>query len=179
MQPIILLGIVAAGAIAMSSGFLAPAIENIWVQSLGVGAADLASPVDHVAVDLDVGPSLVDPDASIVGDEYFKNAVLSCSWHIGTDDLAVVMDPDGQPNSGDEILEEDINEVICKITDADSKAIAECGITYPSTLGIDYPFSQHQECVPDEAFPGALDIDNVEDVRIVVRGANPTEGQIP
>lgn len=168
MQPIILLGIVAAGAIAMSSGFLAPEIANVWVQNLGVGNADLDTPVDHVAVDLDVGPTLVDPDEiPNNGDEFWKNAVNECSWHIGIDDL----------NTDGAMPETDIEEVICKITDIADNAIAECGMEYPETDAAepDYPFSEHQECVPNEAYDGALELDNVHDVRVVVRGANPTQ----
>ncbi|MGI0056837.1 MAG: hypothetical protein ACREAK_05630 [Nitrosarchaeum sp.] len=161
MQPIILLAIVAVGAIAIGSGFLAPQIGNIIVQNIGVGDADLATPVDTVRVDLDVAPILNINDPNTPFDNYFDNKVVECSWHIGIEDL--VND------------ETDINEVICKITDADNNAIAECNVIYPTTIDTDYPFSQHQFCNNlVEAYPGALLIDNVEDVRIVVRGDNPT-----
>ena len=168
MQPIILLAIVAVGAVAISSGFLAPEIENIIVQNIGVGDADLATPVDTVRVDLDVAPIInLGADLQDPNDNYFDNKVVECSWHIGTEDLV-----------GDET---DINEVICKITDIDNNAIAECSTTYTPTFNpitgaanIDYPFSSHEFCFPVEAYDGALLIDNVGDVRIVVRGDNPT-----
>ena len=209
MQPIILLGIIAVGAAALGTGFLAPQIGMVWVQTIGVGDADLFTPVDHVAVDLDVAaienlgangiqdvngclPNTTGPTAC---DDTFDNKVVECSWHIGTDDLAI--NTMGTPDPSDDKTEVDIEEVICKITGMNAQgvpnhlAIAECSKLYPSlvddvpttplVLESDYPFSSHQAChVGDtvgplvEAFPGALLIDNVGDVRIVVRGANPT-----
>lgn len=199
MQPIILLGIMAVGAAALSTGFLAPEIENIWVQNIGVGEADLFQPVDHVAVDLDVqaienfGPNGQDDAADCAPncDDYFDNKVVECSWHIGTDDLAT--NDMGTQDESDDMTETDIEEVICKITDENGNAIAECGITYPQTVDditgeslVDYPFSDHQKCGPEgdanpflEAYEGALLIDNVEDVKIVVRGENPAIQGIP
>ena len=182
MQPIILLGIIAVGAAALGTGFLAPEIANVWVQNIGVGDADLFTPVNHVAVDLDVAPIINQgPNPTILTDNYFDNKVVECSWHIGIDDLAT--NDMGTPDDPtDDMTETDIEEVICKITDANDNAIAECSKLYPDTPANepDYPFSQHQACNEQngnplvEAYPGALLIDNVEDVRIVVRGSNPT-----
>src|SRR3972149_7247105 len=88
MKPIILLGIMAVIGIFASTGFLAPEIANVWVQNIGVGDADLFTPVDHVAVDLDVAPIINIGNPSIPNDNYFDNKVVECSWHIGVDDLA-------------------------------------------------------------------------------------------
>jgi len=204
MQPIILLGIIAAGAAALGTGFLAPQIDMIWVQTIGVGDADLFTPVNHVAVDLDVNavenlglngiqdingciPNTTGPNAC---DDTFDNKFVECSWHIGVNDLAI--NTMGTTNPADDMQETDIQEVICKLTGMDAQgnpnhlAVAECNKNYPSNiddnpttpeLESDYPFSGHEFCTltaADEAFPGALLIDNVGDVRIVVRGANPT-----
>jgi len=170
MQPLILLAIVAVGAVALGTGFLAPIIPNMTVQNIGVGDKDLLTPLSNVKVDLDVEATLVNPDAdttNLPGDEFYKNAITECSWHIGLGDLA----------NG----ETDIEEVICKITgeatnDQDNVAIGECNKEYPESGAgePDYPFSSHEFCTPVEAYPGAMDIDNVGDVRIVVRGSNPT-----
>ena len=182
MQPIILLAIVAVGAIALGSGFLFPTFD-INVQNVGVGDADLASPIDPeegvVDVDIDIDATFNDnATPELLTDDYFDNKVTECSWHIGVNDLAVG--------------ETDITEVICKITGVDGQgvpngvAIAECneyyGPTFDTNPGptfgdalVDYPFSEHEFCEPDEAYDGALLIDNVGDVRIVVRGDNPTK----
>src|SRR3990172_3748910 len=126
MQPIILLGIVAVGAVALGSGFLFPTF-NINVKNVGVGDADLSSPIDPdeglVDVDIGIDPELNDNGTpELLTDDYFDNKVDECSWHIGLDDLA--------------FGETDITEVICKITGVDAQgipngvAIAECNEYY-------------------------------------------------
>ena len=165
MQPLILLAIVAVGAVALGSGFLFPTF-NVNVQNVGVGDADLASPIAGTGiVDVDLDVTALD-----VGDHY-NNQVTDCSWHVGTDDL-------NHPQT------DDISKVICKITGVNAQgqpnhiAIGECFQTYGVFSNVqEYPFSQDQHCTPVEAYPGSLLIDNVGDVRIVILGENPTYPQ--
>src|SRR3990172_523728 len=128
MQPIILLAIVAVGAVALGTGFLFPTFQ-INVQNVGVGDADLASPICPsciVDVDIDIDATPNDAGTEILTDDYFDNKVTECSWHIGVNDLAVG--------------ETDITEVICKITGVDGQgvpngvAIAECNEYYGPTF---------------------------------------------
>ena len=167
MKPIILLGIIALVGIFAGTGFLAPAIDMVWVQTIGVGDADLESPLHHAAVDLKVEPTLgMGPDGETM---IFKNKFTKCSFHAGVEDFNTL---------------QNLDKVICKLTDINNKVIAEaplqfCPVPTPpggcGGLPQWTPSTQYTIGPLIEAYPNALMIDNVEDVRLVVLGDNPTD----
>jgi len=166
MQPIIILGIIAVIGIFAGTGFLAPAIDMVWVQTIGVGDADLESPLHHAGVDLDIAAF---PGVGPNGQPIFKNKFVSCSFHAGTQDFNTL---------------QNLDKVICKLTDINNKVIAEQFIQFcPDPVPIGgcgvlptwTPSTQYIISPLVEAYPGALNIDNVEDVRLVVLGDDPTD----
>ena len=165
MKPIILLGIMAVIGIFASTGFLAPEIANVWVQNIGVGDADLESPLNHAGVDLDVGP-ILGVDAN--GNPIWKNKFVSCSFHAGVQDFITL---------------QNLDKVICKLSDENGKDIAEgfiqfCPVPAPNGCGAFPVWTPSQQYIITplvEAYPNALLLDNVEDVRIVVLGDDPTD----
>jgi len=160
MKPIILLGIVAIGAIALGTGFLAPIIPNVTLQNLGVGDKDLETPINNAGVDLDIQAVLVD-DGN--GGALYKNKFFSCSFH-----------------SGDSPLSGPLDAVICKLTNSEGLAVGEGRINFCDDLNICpqgpyIPSKQYIIAPLSEAYPGALNLDNVNDVKIVVLGNNPVD----
>ena len=156
MKPIILLGILAAAVITLSSGYLFPTFQ-VNVQNLGVGDANLASPIENAGVDLNI-----EAISYGVGKEtIFKNKITSCSFHTGD-----------APEFG-------LSAVICKITNQNNEAIAEARLNFCDGDLLACPYghfepSMHYDITNlQEAYPGALNMDNAYDIRIVVLGANP------
>ncbi|MGI0056835.1 MAG: hypothetical protein ACREAK_05620 [Nitrosarchaeum sp.] len=163
MKPIILLGIMAAIGIFAGSGFLAPVINNVLLQNIGVGDKDLETPIDSAGVDLQI-QAFLDPVNQV-----FKNKFVSCSFH-----------------SGESPLEGSLDKVICKLTDENDNAIAEASLQFCTQEQADAddcplgtvqwePSQQYILSPLIEAYPGALQLDNVEDVRLVVMGDDPTD----
>ena len=149
MQPILMLAIVGVAATAMGVGFLSNTI-TLNVQQLGVGEADFKSPITLANIDLEVNKVNVGQD----GSAFFKNVINVCSFH-----------------SPDELDDPALNDllVICKLTDANGKVIAEGSkdITY-------FPSTTYTIDITEEAFPGATQVQNVHDITLVVLGHNPT-----
>ncbi len=152
MKPIILLALVGVAATATGVGFLNTEIM-LNVQNLGVGSADLETPISDANVDL----SIVAVDGiDIEGNSVFKNIINACSFHY----------PDNQNfpglnNNGDAT-------VICKLTQ-DGNVVAEGQISGQFAPSI-------TEIIPitELAFSGANSVLTVNDVTIVVLGNNPT-----
>ena len=145
MQPILMLAIVGVAATAMGVGFLSNTI-TLNVQQLGVGEADFKSPITLANIDLEVN--------KVNADGFFKNVINVCSFH-----------------SPDELDEGQANDllVICKLTDASGKVIAEC-----SSDILYVPSQTYTIEITEEAFPGATQVQNVHDITLVVLGHNPT-----
>ena len=179
MQPIILLGVVAAAAALIGTGFLGQGGNiALWVQSLGWGEQDLQAPISHAFIDLNLkkvpNENGTPEDRS---DDFFDNVIHSCSFH-----------SDQSIRSADAATELSQGVIICKLTDDRDKAIAEGRILLngeadpecpqtESTVG--YDASQHLNIdICQTAFPGANDVQKVTDVKIVVEGAlDRTMGQ--
>jgi len=187
MQPIIILGLVAAVAITMSSGFLLQPTIQVWLQGVGFGAADAKDPVRHVSVDIDVDKVLRDPTptAQNSGDETYDNVITECSFHIAAADI-LNQDMDTTDVDG-------VEEVICKLTES-GKVKGEASITFLNGGKIncfkDATGANTQTAVPGYFCPSQhyeISLTNANwadgtpatiqewtDVLIVVRGENPT-----
>lgn len=146
MQPILMLAILGVGATAVGAGFLSNVI-TLNVQQLGVGQADLTSPLDTANIDLEVHP------VQVQGQDFFKNVVDVCSFH-SADEI---------PQAGPDMT------VICKLTGADGNVIAE-----GSTLITYQPSETFKIQITEFAFLGSNQVQNVHDVTIVALGHNPT-----
>ena len=179
MQPIIILGVVAAAAALIGTGFLGNGGNiALWVQSLGWGEQDLKAPISHAFIDLNlkkIANNAGTPTDN--SDDFFDNVISSCSFH--SDDSIRSADPSSELSPG---------VIICKLTDDRDKAIAEGRILLngqqdpdckqtQTTVG--YESSQHLNIdICQTAFPGANDVQKVTDVKIVVEGAlDRTMGQ--
>jgi hypothetical protein len=149
MQPIILIAIVAVAAIGMSSGFLFGNTSfNLIAQDLGAKETDLVSPISTAAVDFVISKiNGLGPDGPV-----FKNRITKCSFH-SDDDI---------PRSG---------AIICKLT-KNNNIVAEGRL---NLLDTGYKGStQTYITINHMTYDGANDVQNINDVKIVVLGKNPT-----
>ena len=181
MQPILLLGLVAAAAITMSSGFLLTDQVQVWLQGVGTGRADAQNPVKHVSVDIDIDKVLNRGNPNDPLDDFYDNIVTECSFHIAASDLN---DQDMDPTDLD-----GIEEVICKLTEngvtkgEGSMTFANGGkIQCPSVL-VGTPPDELPTFCPSTHYViknlmwadgTPATISEWTDVRIVARGENPT-----
>jgi hypothetical protein len=177
MQPILILGLVAAAAITMSSGFLLTDQVQVWLQGVGTGKADAANPVDHVSVDIDIDKvTNAGPDQTLgTPDDFYDNIVTECSFHIAANDIN---DQDMNPTDLD-----GIEEVICKLTEngvtkgEGSKTFRNGGRIDCTTTPLDEYFCPSRHYVITNlmwADGTPATISQWTDVRVVVRGENPT-----
>lgn len=159
MQPLILVGIIAAFALVTGSGFLAPGIEEIWVQNLGVGEHDIETPISEASMDLRIVPIVECCDLD--GNEFWKNRFVSCTFH-----------------SGESPIDGPLSAVICKLLDSEGNAIAEARLDFCSDPVAcpqgEYVESQEYIVEPlEESFEGALELGNVAEIKLVVIGDHP------
>jgi len=149
MQPIIWIGLVGVAAVAMGSGFLFQGQEiMINLQKLGVGEADIESPISDAFVDLSV--THID-GVGRIQQSIFKNIVNKCSFHYNEE-----TDFDGLGGGKN-------TKVECKLTDHDGDVIAEGTIAGgPNGLASSVT---HQ--IPITTFIGGRTFVLVEDVRDV------------
>ena len=154
MQPIIMIAIVGVAGIGLSMGFLAPGF-TLNVQQLGAQETFLESPINTANVDFE----LLKVEIEVPGPgthTAFLNIIDACSFHSPSDIGATGV-------------------IICKLTDENRNIVAEGRLDLTRT----YTGSTTTFIVIEQtAFPGANDIQNIEDVKIVVLGPNPI-GQDP
>jgi len=153
MQPIILIAIVAIVAIAavgMSSGFLfGTTTFNLIAQDLGAKETELKSPIDTAKVDFRI--ERID-GVGLDGLPAYKNRITKCSFH----------SPDDIPRSG---------VIICKLTH-NNNIVAE-GRLDLTTTGYSHSDVTYIK-ITNFAYNGANDAQNINDVKIVVLGKNPS-----
>jgi len=153
---ITLLGVAAA---ALGTGFLSTSF-NLTTQQLGVQEADLTSPVNTVAVDLELLKTQVSSHVDLGGlggaapQSHFHNIIDKCSFHAFTTLLANTT-------------------IICKLTDDSSDVIAE-GQVLLTTKG--YKSSSGGFFIPitQTVFHFSNDVQEVHDVKIVVLAPKPS-----
>ena len=160
MQPlVIIIAIVAIAAVGMSSGFLfGTTTFSLIAQDLGAKETDLRSPIDTARVDFVIHTLRVVGDsnsgaagAGVIKTAY-RNLITACSFH-SDDDI---------PRSG---------AIICKLTH-NNNIVAEGRLDLTTTS---YQHSD-QTYIPiaHTAYPYSNDVQNINDVKIIVLGDNPT-----
>ncbi len=141
MKPIFMFAIAAIAAAGIGAGSLNNTID-LNLQQFGVGAEDIVSPITAANVNFEI--------EAIQGDGELKNLITICQFH------------------SDETIEDEAT-IICKLTDIDSKVIAEGRVV----LDTGYDASVTIPIVIDQfAFESANDVRNVHDVTLVVLGGS-------
>ena len=155
MQPIIIIAIVGVAAVTLSTGALMPQIGWFNLQGVSVNERDFSAPLSHVNVDIDVTKiSRLITDASGNRHTAFFNLISECSFH--------TPDPGGLgPGS----------TVICKLTDFQQNVVAEGRADFLNGL------SKSERTViniDQTAFDLANEIQNINDIKLIVLGGDPT-----
>jgi len=155
MQPIILIAIVGVAAVTLSTGFLMPSIGWFNLQGVSVNERDFSAPLDHANVDIEVSKiSRVITDSEGNTHNAFFNIINECSFH--------TPDPGGLGPGA---------TIICKLTDDQHDVVAEGRIDLPN--GLD---KSERTVIPimQTAFDLANEIQNINDIKLIVLGGNPT-----
>jgi hypothetical protein len=154
MQPLILIAIVAVAAIGMSSGFLFGNTSfTLIAQDLGAKETDLVSPISTARVDFRVVTERITNNGfDSVNNQAYANVISACSFH----------SDDSIPRGG---------AIICKLT-KNNNIVAEGRL---NLLDTGYTGST-QTFIPiqHKAYPLSNDVQNINDVKIIVLGKNPT-----
>lgn len=158
MQPLIMITLLGVAAAALGTGFLTTGFD-LTVQQLGVQEEDLTSPVNTVAVDLELFKTRVSShhDEGGKGGEslntHFHNIIDKCSFHTPT------TLPEG-------------TTIICKLTDDSNDVIAE-GIAVVGAFGYTGSSGAFFIDITQTVFHFSNDVQEVHDVKIVVLGPKP------
>ena len=172
MQPLILLAVLGVGAVTMSMGFLMPEIPQFNLQGVAINEANFSTPITTANVDIEVGKTEIEtvrviqvqtanpttPGAfvdSSVSKTVFLNVIDACSFHTPSSGLG------------------DGSTIICKLTDADGDVVAEGRLNLD--LGLKASSITFIE-IKQTAFPFANEIQNIDDIKIIVQGTDPTCG---
>ena len=145
--------LVGVAAMAMSVGFLAPGFDLI-VQQLGAEETLLEAPINTAYVDFSIGKiETTNGKTGAALHTVFRNVIEACSFETPTE-------------LGDGSV------VICKLTDQEPAIVAEGKLLLPNGL----PAST-ETMIPinQVAFLNANDVQNIEDVKIIVLGEDPTD----
>ena len=173
MKQLLLFAVIGTGILGMTMGFASNTI-SLTVQKLGVGEEFIGTAVTHANIDFVLNPTLRDnhtPNNKL--DDFFVNLITGCSF------------------STDETIPGPAT-VICKLTDnrndvknADGTVTQHFGAVIAEgrkELPQGYPDAQlcpNGRCVIDIdtvnglAFDDANDVQNIHDVKIVVKGQEP------
>ena len=169
MKQLLLFAIIGTGIVGMTMGFASNTID-LNVQQLGVGEEFIGTPITTANVDFQLEKVLRDPSAA-KNDEFFVNLITGCSFSTP------------EPIAGPA-------RVICKLTDGSGisndgdptndkfgKVIAE------GFLDLQQGYVPGQSCaagrciipILQTAFDDSNDVQNIHDVKIIVKGADPTQ----
>jgi len=149
MQPLILFAIVGIGAAAMGVGFLAPGFD-LTLQGLAAQEEALVSPIDSAFVDFVITKIETRNDADTK--TVFVNVIDECSFH----------SPESIGTGG---------VIICKLIDSDGDIVAEGRLDLNGKyFSSDVTFIE----IKQVGTFGDNDVQNIEKVKIVVLGADPT-----
>ena len=151
MQPLVLLAIAGIAGMTMSMGFLMPAIPDFNLQGVSVNERDFSYPITTANVDIDISKSIhFDRTA---GHTVFWNLISECSFHTPSSGLG------------------DGSTVICKLTDDQGDVVAEGRKDFPRGL---QPSERTIIDIVQTAFPGANEIQRINDIKIIVLGTDVT-----
>jgi len=152
MQPILLVGIVAVAAVAMTTGFLGNDID-LWVQQFGTGSEAIVTPVTHAQIDFNIVKTQLGEGG------FFLNVIDACLVTLGnTVGESHFM---GQVNT----LAIAKSEIQCKLSNSVGKIIAEGNVfmTYfPGNTVITIPIDMGITGLP-------INVEEVHDVHLVVK----------
>ena len=153
MQPLVLLAIAGIAGMTMSMGFLMPAIPDFNLQGVSVNERDFSYPITTANVDIDISKSIhFDQTAQHT---VFWNLISECSFHTPSSGLG------------------DGSTVICKLTDDQGDVVAEGRQDFPDGLA---PSERTIIDIVQTAFPGANEIQRINDIKIIVLGTDVTCG---
>ncbi len=148
MQPILLVGIVAVAAVAMTTGFLGNDID-LWVQQFGTGDEVIVTPVTHALIDFNIVKTTLE-------NGFFLNIIDECLVTLGS--------TVGAPTEmGASTLTK--SEIQCKLSNSVGKIIAEGNtfMTYfPGGVVITIPIDMGITGLP-------INVEEVHDVHLVVK----------
>ena len=183
-----MIGAAAAALALIGTGFLNDnPFGNIalWVQELGWGEQDLAPPITHAYIDLEL-KKVRNPGTDGIADtadDYFNNLIHACSFHSDQD----IEGEDNDPRT--ETLADAL--IICKLTDENNNAISEGKLVLN---GEEAPEDCPQQSAPLDrydasdkiliemcqfAFPNSNEVQEVHDVKIIVEGVLQTMRSAP
>ena len=155
----------------MTMGFASNTID-LNVQQLGVGEEFIGTPITAANVDFELAKVERTGDPATQQDDFFVNLITGCSFSTG------------QTFSGPA-------RVICKLTDGSGitpdptipdefgKVIAEGFLDLPTGYP-DATLCPNGRCIIpiiQTAFDDANEVQNIHDVKIIVKGADPTTQQ--
>ena len=149
VPPIVWLGILGIAVTGMSVGFLMPPVANFNLQGVSVNEEDFEAPVSVANVDIDISKR----EGQLGGVTVFKNLINECSFH--TPDTGMGAD----------------STIICKLTDFDGDVVAEGRKDFPNGIG---PSQRVTIPIEQTAFDLANEVQNINDIKIVLLGTNPT-----
>ena len=150
MQILLIVGIAAVASVAMGTGFLTNGFD-LTLQGLGVQEEALESPINAAFVDFFITKI---EGINSVNEIVYKNRIQECSFH----------SPQTIGAGG---------KIICKLLDGNDNIVAEGNIELTGTQILSgsittiIPISQ-------KANFDSNDVQNIEKVKIVVLGENPT-----
>ena|SRR3972149_9654505 len=160
MQPLIVLSILGVAAIGLGSGFLMPGVTNFTLQGVSVNEENFEAPVENAAVDIHISKksTLLSTQDEQSGKTIFVNLIDECSFHT----------PDIGMGAG--------STVICKLTDFDGDVVAEGKKYFSNGIG---PSERVTVEIDQTAFKYSNEVQNINDIKIVLLGTNPTKNQLP
>ena len=166
MKQLLLFAIIGTGIVGMSVGFASNTIA-LNVQQLGVGENFIQTPVKNADVDFELAKvqRSVDNIANN-GDDYFVNLITACSFHTAQDIpgpatvICKLTDNRNDVKNADGTVTQHFGGVI-----AEGRTFLPTGYVHDTKLII--PIVQ-------TIYPDANDVQNIHDVKIVVKGIDPT-----
>ena len=151
MQPLILFTVIGIGAAAMGVGFLAPGFD-LTLQGLAAQEEALESPITSASVDFHI--TKITTNSADQSKSVFVNVIDECSFH----------SPQSIGTNG---------AIICKLIDSDGDIVAEGRLNFGvNTMysGSDVTFIE----IDQVGTFGDNDVQNIEKVKIVILGLDPT-----
>ena len=171
MKQLLLFAIIGTGIVGMTMGFASNTID-LNVQQLGVGEEFIGTPITQANVDFQLEKVERTGDPATERDDFFVNLITGCSFSTA------------EPITGPA-------RVICKLTDnrndvrnADGTVTQHFGAVIAEgflDMPTGYPDTQlcpNGRCVIpilQTAFDDSNDVQNIHDVKIIVKGADPTQ----
>jgi len=151
VPPLVWIMVVGIGSTMLATGFLMPSIGWFNLQGVSVNERDFSAPLDHANVDIEISKIA---GVNLQGQSIFKNRISDCSFH--------TPDPGGLGPGA---------TIICKLTDFEHDVIAEGRLDLPN--GLD---KSERTLIPimQTAFFNANEIQNINDIKLIVLGGNPT-----